>query len=279
MVINKKKYAFTFLLFFFVTISISTVSSLLLECENDCLKDSYCSNGLQCAIEHKNELKILGWHQRAAYCAKNRNTKQRHFCYNPNKDVLSNRTKFGVFELYDAVDDYFKSKKPSKSYSYIKYGSIQLWDVSEVIDFYAIFFGLSLKFDPYRDFSTIDSLINWDTSKATSMEYMFEKSIFNADISTWNVSNVIDMYGMFCDATFIGNISNWDVSNVEDMSHMFEGTSNTPDLSKWNTSNVKDVFIDTGIELWDLPNVEHMSYMFSNVTSWGSENGKINLSK
>ena len=120
------------------------------------------------------------------------------------------------------------------------------------------------------DFSGIE---NWDVSKVTNMEGMFEKATsFNQDISKWNVSNVEDMSGMFFGATsfnqdiskwnvsnvkymtwmfreaksFNADISNWNVSKVEDMASMFDGaTSFNQDISKWDLSSVKDIDNET----------------------------------
>ena len=83
----------------------------------------------------------------------------------------------------------------------------------------------------------------WDVSNVTSMEQMFyfcEK--FNQDISNWDVSNVTNMYSMFYNCkSFNQDISSWDVSNVENMDWMFGGCSKfNQDISSWDVSNVKN---------------------------------------
>ena len=57
--------------------------------------------------------------------------------------------------------------------------------------------------------------LNWiDVSKVKEMNYLFEYSDFNGDISRWDVSNVTDMRGMFKNSNFNSDISSWDVSHV-----------------------------------------------------------------
>ncbi len=47
------------------------------------------------------------------------------------------------------------------------------------------------------------------------MSGMFERSVFNGDISNWNTSNVTNMAGMFAYANlFNQDLNNWDTSNV-----------------------------------------------------------------
>jgi surface protein len=61
---------------------------------------------------------------------------------------------------------------------------------------------------------------NWNTSKVTSMSYIFYgASAFNnngsATIGNWNTSSVTDMNFMFENATiFYQNISSWNVNKV-----------------------------------------------------------------
>ena len=53
------------------------------------------------------------------------------------------------------------------------------------------------------------------------MENMFEKSVFNNDLSQWNVSNVKNMNRMFENSLFNQDISTWDIVNIEHMENMF----------------------------------------------------------
>ena len=75
-----------------------------------------------------------------------------------------------------------------------------------------------------------------DVSNVTDMNYLFEDSDFNGNISNWDVSHVINMHGMFYKSKFNGNISKWDVSNVKDMNFMFADSEFKGDISKWNVS-------------------------------------------
>ena len=51
---------------------------------------------------------------------------------------------------------------------------------------------------------------NWDTSKVTSMKWLFFNApLFDEFIGDWDVSNVTDINGMFKDSKFNGDISNW----------------------------------------------------------------------
>ena len=71
-----------------------------------------------------------------------------------------------------------------------------------------------------------------DTSKITTMSYLFNKKVFddfNGDISLWNVSNVKNMYAMFYRCKkFNCDLSMWDVSNVETMDYAFYNCPTKP---------------------------------------------------
>ena len=135
------------------------------------------------------------------------------------------------------------------------------------------------------------NLSNWDVSKVTNMESMFEKSTFNGElnISNWNVSKVTNMESMFQDSTFYSkyfhgelNISNWNVSNVTNMESMFYGFNGKLNISKWDVSKVTNMsymFYNSTVEElnlsnWDVSKVTNMSYMFydsnfnQNISNW-----------
>lgn len=83
-----------------------------------------------------------------------------------------------------------------------------------------------------------------DVSNVTDMDYLFEGSDFNGDISNWDVSHVTNMNGMFSKSKFNGNISKWDVSNVKYMNFMFADSEFEGDISKWNIrTNTKTIDI------------------------------------
>ena len=98
------------------------------------------------------------------------------------------------------------------------------------------------------------SLLN--TRNATTMEYMFNRSLSftTIDASNWNTSNVTSMKCMFqnCKSLTVLDVSNWDTSNVNTMLAMFNMTNNNTgsfvnynltslDVSGWNVSRVTDM--------------------------------------
>ena len=108
-----------------------------------------------------------------------------------------------------------------------------------------------------------------DVSGVTNMEFLFEGSDFNEDISNWNVGNVKDMSHMFNGSKFNQDISNWNVGNVKDMSGMFYKSIFNQDISNWDVSNVEHMdamFFNSkfnqDISSWDVGNVRNMYSMF-----------------
>lgn len=81
-----------------------------------------------------------------------------------------------------------------------------------------------------------------DISRVTNMNYLFEFSPFNGDISKWDVSHVTEMDYMFADSCFNGDISNWDVSNVRKMGRMFIRSNFAGNIDQWNVSDEADLF-------------------------------------
>ena len=67
-----------------------------------------------------------------------------------------------------------------------------------------------------------DNPIPAGMSKADYMEWMFQSSQFNGDISQWNVSNVISTAYMFQSSQFSQNISNWDMPAINRFKRMFD---------------------------------------------------------
>ena len=91
------------------------------------------------------------------------------------------------------------------------------------------------------------SLKNLDTSNVTNMKYMFASNeiIETLDINNFNTSNVTDMSYMFNYMTKLSDIkcNNLDTSSVTNISFIFQydGKLSVLDLSGWNTSNVTNI--------------------------------------
>ena len=97
--------------------------------------------------------------------------------------------------------------------------------------------------DPTTAEATYGHIKDWDTSAVTNMDWaLYNKALFNDDISSWNVSNVTSMKGMFYTAVvFNTDISSWDVSAVTDMYYMFfYAREFNQNITNWNTTSVTD---------------------------------------
>lgn len=119
-------------------------------------------------------------------------------------------------------------------------------------------------------------LAGFDTSKISSMEYMFFGiKASTLDVSKFDTSNVTNMRGMFDGASNLTSLdlSNFDTSKVTDMSYLFVKLSKITqiDVSSFNTSNVVSMagMFDSvsNISSLDLSNfdtskVTDMNYMF-----------------
>lgn len=168
--------------------------------------------------------------------------------------------------------------------------NLKNWDVSNVEDMWAMFFGASFNEDLsswnvsnvtdlgsmfiYTGISSFGDLSNWDVSACTNMAGMFSYATdFNSNISGWNVSNVMFMNNMFQGATsFNQDISGWNVSNAELMSFMFlEATSFNQPIGSWNVSKVIDMpfmfydasGFDQDLGGWDISNVGNFDGIFT----------------
>ena len=97
-----------------------------------------------------------------------------------------------------------------------------------------------------------------DVSGVTNMEFLFDESSFNGDISKWNVGNVENMNWMFNKSLFNQDISKWDVCNVKNMWGMFSFSKFNQDISNWNVGNVESMYkmfenspFDKNIDMWN----------------------------
>ncbi|WP_461216116.1 BspA family leucine-rich repeat surface protein [Lactococcus cremoris] len=119
-------------------------------------------------------------------------------------------------------------------------------------------------------------LDGFDTSKITTMEYMFLGiKASTLDVSKFDTSNVTNMRGMFDGASNLTSLdlSSFDTSKVVDMSYLFVGLSKITelDVSSFNTSNVTNMrgMFDgvsniTSLDLsnFDTTKANDMNYMF-----------------
>lgn len=130
---------------------------------------------------------------------------------------------------------------------------------------------------------------NWDTSKVTNMQSMFNSAIsFNQPIGNWNTSSVTNMIEMFSFAkSFNQPIGNWDTSKVTNTYEMFfYATSFNQPIGAWNTSNVKSMYrmfagntvFNQPIGNWNTANVQNMALMFYDAESFNQPIGNWNTS-
>jgi surface protein len=128
--------------------------------------------------------------------------------------------------IWSLVEEYIDEGNPN---NLIPIGE---WDVSQVTDMHALFYG-------HTDFN--EPLNGWNVSNVTNMASMFKGcSFFNQPLDRWNVSNVRDMSNMFefC-ASFNQSLISWNVSNVTNMRNMFAiaprmEEQNKPSIENYN---------------------------------------------
>ncbi len=136
----------------------------------------------------------------------------------------------------------------------------------------------SLLFYNFTSLETISNLNILNTSKVTSMSYMFSgcSNLTELDLSNFNTSKVTDMNWMFraCNNLTTLDVSTFNTGNVTTMYSMFSGCSSltTLDLSNFDTSNVTNMGYMFGscinlkiikLENFNTHNVVTMSSMFS----------------
>ena len=188
-----------------------------------------------------------------------------------------------------------------------EYGWIMnLWDVSEIEDFSALFMSKS-KFNEDismwnvangRDFRAMfrkvrafkGDLSRWNLESAVNLSEMFDRaSSFCSDLSKWDVSSVENMHSMFRDASsFASDLSKWDTGKVRKMSYMFSDASSfSSDLSRWNTGNVEyaaQMFygaskFQSDLSGWNTESIRDMSCMFSYATLFKADLSRWNVDR
>jgi hypothetical protein len=147
------------------------------------------------------------------------------------------------------------------------------WDVVNVTTM-SIMFGTTI-----RDGSFNQDIGNWNTSKVTTMSFMFQgQPYFNYDIGTkvvtvggstyvaWDTSNVTTMASMFNNIRNDGmfnngnssSIGNWNTNKVTTMSQLFTGQ---PYFNQ-NVGTKQVTVSATTYSAWSVSAVTNMSYMF-----------------
>jgi hypothetical protein len=111
----------------------------------------------------------------------------------------------------------------------------------------------------------------WDTTKITTMNYMFfQKKQFN-ELLLWNTKNVTNMCGMFDWTKKFNQPLEFNTEKVTNMSHMFRRASSFNHPLEFNTENVTNMScMFDGASSFNQPlefnmkNVTTMCWMFYN---------------
>jgi len=132
----------------------------------------------------------------------------------------------------------------------------------------------------FRYFTNVEiiNFDNVDTSKATTMRFMFqncENLIEIHGIEKFDTKNVTNMESVFyvCKSLKSLDLNNWDTRKLTTLTNAFNGCNGlvSLDLNDWDTSNVTDMYamfrecsslIDLDISGWITVNVTDMSSMF-----------------
>ncbi|RZF60355.1 BspA family leucine-rich repeat surface protein [Sphingobacterium corticibacterium] len=132
--------------------------------------------------------------------------------------------------------------------------SFNTWNVSEVTNMAAMFYGAKVFNQPlsnwntgavqnmsdmFRGTETFNQPIgNWNTENVTTMTNMFETSkAFNQPLNAWNVSNVTNLNGMFFNSVFNNaSLGSWTLKEGVTLS-AFLGSSNGVGMDCVNFSN------------------------------------------
>jgi len=146
--------------------------------------------------------------------------------------------------------------------------------IDPMTDFGVFFSGTALGLLGPQD---TESLKFWDTSRVTTMNYMFyacpSYTGQNGDLDNWNTSLVTSFDSTFrASANFVGNISLWNTGSGTYFGAMFHScVSFNRDLSLWDVSNalsLSEMFRSSGISdmdfgAWDVSRATSMVFMFT----------------
>jgi hypothetical protein len=95
-------------------------------------------------------------------------------------------------------------------------------------------------------FTGNNSMQNWDVSTIANLNYVFQNTQFNIDISSWNTNNLQNMRQTFQNTPFNYDISIWNVSKVATFVQCFFGCSIDQNLGAWNLKisgiNLSNIF-------------------------------------
>lgn len=112
--------------------------------------------------------------------------------------------------------------------------------------------------------------LNWiDLSRVDSLNFVFQGTAFNGDISRWNTSHIGTMQALFKGCPFDGDISQWNMANVRMVENMFENSAFNGDISKWNMEKVvttecmfRHSHFNGDVSDWSLPKLRRADGMF-----------------
>ena len=193
-------------------------------------------------------------------------------------------------ELKEAVDYYCAHNTYFDMAGKHRYGNINNWDVSRIINMSSLFKNKSTFNENINNWNTMNvtnmsdmfsgakafnqPLDNWNTNNVANMQSIFENArTFNQPLDNWNTSNVTNMRRMFSNAEIFNQpLNDWNTINVTNMSEMFSGAKafNQP-INNWNTINVVNMYemfsrtktFNQPLNNWNTSNVADMSFMFS----------------
>ncbi|MGX7203127.1 hypothetical protein BCR22_11905 [Enterococcus plantarum] len=130
--------------------------------------------------------------------------------------------------------------------------------------------------------TSINGLVNLDTSAVTKMEGLFSGmySLETLDVSNFNTSSVTSMHRMFTSLRSLKklDVSNFDTSKVTNMKNMFQSSTGLTslNLSNFNTASVDSMYAmfnglsnlkDLNLTSFNTEKVTDMSKIFSGMTS------------
>ena len=162
------------------------------------------------------------------------------------------------YRFTQSAIDYFKTVKPTNLHTAFSRPTLllqtdtsvfNLLDTSECTDFNACFTSTYFyDLDGSTDYANLN-LSNWDTSKVTNMNYMFNGIYCNIlDISNWDTSSLTEMNNTFysCNINTIIGLDKLDISKLTSLSHTLfmaniRNCSEIMDLSSWKNNIITSI--------------------------------------